>query len=909
MGRSSSADKSSLRRIYLRALGALIASFTVLLSVALINNFHARRAISQITLLEQQILFPLGRAVEDTYSALMELKQQTLRLEASSIVADYFNSELSNAKANLDVAMNSIASLSGSVELLVPISETIQLVEEFEEVGSAAISARKLSLEAKEQLFQELTQVIEKIQEIQTEISQRLLSIKTNAPERTFHFQALNDLTAIRNSLVEIQSCIEHTLSSLEARPQKGSGCMDHMSDIEFLLESAAAALPEKESELKAVEAPLARIERLRGQLEQFVADTKDKASAAASLADELSLNLELCRQSVSTINDQINRRTNSTLKNLFFILLGAVLLYVLVAFTSMRWLKRQLIDPLVSLSMSVKDVGRGNARLKMPQTSIRELDLLGSQLRLMSNRLRLREKKIKEARRQWEAIFKAIGGPAFILDEDLRIQECNNIFLKVTGYGQLADVKGRKCMEVVCNRPPVECDCPLYTTDLDEFNEPIGFENRIGDTPYYFTASPCHDAEGRLEKIVIIGADLSGIRALEHKLQRAQKMEALGTLAGGVAHDLNNILTGIVTYPDMLLMQLPKDSPLAKPLQVIKTAGERAAAVVQDLLTLARRTMDVKDVVNLNEIITEYLASPEASRLRSENPALIIETDLDPNLMNVEGSPVHLIKMIMNLVTNSAEAISGAGRIRLTTRNIFLDRPISGYDNVEKGEYVKLTVEDDGSGISPEDLPHIFEPFYSKKAMGMSGSGLGMAVVWGTVKDHKGYIDVTSAPGKGTRFDIYLPVSRRRLEAPAEESDLSELAGDESILVVDDVAQQRQIASDILGRLGYQVTVAAGGEEAVALCQKRCFDLVVLDMIMEPGMDGLDTYQAILESCPGQRAILTSGYSETERVRRALELGVYTYLRKPFTLKQLAAAVRACLDTRKAPPSYVSTS
>ncbi len=890
-------DRSSLREIYLKGLGVLIASFAILLSIAVINNLQARRAVSQVTQLEQKILFPLGRALEDIYGALMELKEQTVQMKPAAVASDYFNSELTNAKANLNVAMQTLSEISDNMELLVPITETRQLVERFESIGTAAIAVRKESLALKERLFKKLSETIKQIQAIQDDISQQLLSIKTNAPERIFLFQALNDLTAIKNSLVELQSCMEHYISTLTVQEKGENRCSEHMDDIEFLIQSAMAALPEKNSQLKALETPLIKIDQMRKRLMEAVSSTYLKAAKAAAMADELALNLELCRQSVGTINEQINGEANSTLRNFFLLLLGSILAYMFLAFFSLKWIKSQVVDPLIQLSHSVTGVGRGEKRFEVPESSVKELHILGRQLKIMSARLMMRERKIKEARRQWEAIFKAIGGPAFILDRELRIQECNHRFLEITQKRKIEDVMGRHCYEVVCQNRPEECNCALIGLDLDKFQSPIGFERMVDGVPYFFTASPSHDAEGELDKIILIGADLSEIKALELKLQRAQKMEALGTLAGGVAHDLNNILTGIVTYPDMLLMQLPEDSPLRRPLSVIKSSGERASAVVQDLLTLARRTMDIKNVVNINDIIKEYVDSPEAKRLLAINPALSIETDLAPDLMNVEGSPVHLMKMIMNLVTNAAEAIVANGTIRISTQNIFLDRPISGYDTVEKGEYIRITIEDNGSGISPDDLPHIFEPFYSKKAMGMSGSGLGMAVVWGTVKDHKGYIDVKSWPDKGTRFDIYLPVSHRRAKDVPEDEDLTELKGSESILVVDDIEQQRQVASDILGRLGYRVEVAKSGEEAVELCKKRCFDLVILDMIMDPGMDGLETYQRIIEVCPGQKALITSGYSETDRMRKALRLGVSIYLRKPYSLKQLATAVRRCLD------------
>ena len=321
--------------------------------------------------------------------------------------------------------------------------------------------------------------------------------------------------------------------------------------------------------------------------------------------------------------------------------------------------------------------------------------------------------------------------------------------------------------------------------------------------------------------------------------------MEAIGTLAGGVAHDLNNILSGIVSYPELLLMHLPEDSLLRKPISTIKKSGEKAASIVNDLLTLARRGVVVTEVVNLNDVVSEYLRSPEYEKLKSYHPAYRVETNFEKDLLNILGSPVHLSKTVMNLVSNAAEAMPEEGEIFISTENRYLDSPLKAYDNIKEGDYVVLTVSDTGEGISSQDLKRIFEPFYTKKVMGRSGTGLGMAVVWGTVKDHKGYIDIETTEGKGTTFTLYFPVTRKK---PAEDESIlsiEEYKGKgESVLVVDDVEEQRTIASDLLKELGYSVTTVSSGEEAVDYMKNHSPDLLILDMIMDPGIDGLGDLQ-----------------------------------------------------------------
>ncbi len=381
----------------------------------------------------------------------------------------------------------------------------------------------------------------------------------------------------------------------------------------------------------------------------------------------------------------------------------------------------------------------------------------------------------------------------------------------------------------------------------------------------------------------------------LVEQLNRSKKMEALGLLAGGVAHDLNNVLSGIVSYPDLLLESLPKGSSLQRPLITIRDSGQKAAAIVQDLLTLARRGVVTYDVVNLNKIISEYLSAPEHERLLAQYPKTKVETHLDPSLLNTRGSVVHLRKSLWNLVSNAFEAQPEGGKIIIATRNCYFEETVVRYEIILPGEYVVLSVEDYGTGIASEDLKRIFEPFYTRKIMGRhSGTGLGMAIVWGTLRDHHGFIDVKSEKGKGSLFELYFPVTREQPVLEMAEVSLDTLMGSgEHILVIDDIPEQRQIAENLLTRLGYSVTVVESGELAIEYVKEHKVDLLLLDMIMDPGMDGLDTYRRIVEMHPGQRALITSGFTETDRVKKAQMLGAGQYLRKPFTFRGLGLAVR----------------
>jgi PAS domain S-box-containing protein len=388
------------------------------------------------------------------------------------------------------------------------------------------------------------------------------------------------------------------------------------------------------------------------------------------------------------------------------------------------------------------------------------------------------------------------------------------------------------------------------------------------------------------------------GRQSLEERLHRAEKMEALGLLAGGVAHDLNNVLGIVVGYAELLLINADESSSIRPQLVNIMNGGLKAAAIVDDLLTLARRGVSGREVLNLNKIIADCQHSPEFANLSSHHPYVKIKTELDPDLLNISCSSVHLGKSLFNLVSNASEAMTKGSCVTIRTTNQYLDKPIQGYDQIREGEYAVLSVSDTGEGISADNLKRIFEPFYTKKVMGRSGTGLGLAVVWGTVKDHHGYINVHSEEGKGSIFTLYFPVTREEIAADAVAIEISEYMGSgESILVVDDVKEQRDLAAGMLRKLNYNVASVSSGEEALLYLREHTVDLMLLDMIMDPGMDGLDTYRSILEIHPPQKAIIVSGFSESERVLAARDLGAGAYVRKPYIIEKMGLAVRKELE------------
>lgn len=387
----------------------------------------------------------------------------------------------------------------------------------------------------------------------------------------------------------------------------------------------------------------------------------------------------------------------------------------------------------------------------------------------------------------------------------------------------------------------------------------------------------------------------------IQEKLIRAKKMEAMGTLASGVAHDLNNILTGMVGIPDLVLMNLPQDSPVRNELLTIKKSGLRAAAVVQDLLNLARKNIVQNKPMELRAVLREYLSSPEHKEILRHHPQVCLHTEIPEREFPILGSRIHVIKTLMNLVSNAAEAMPQGGRISISLAMEPIDPAEKGFGEFAQGEHAVLRVGDLGEGIPPEILEHVFEPFYTTKTMGRSGSGLGLAVVRETMKDHKGHIHVQSVAGQGTTFALYFPAISGDSLKKAEGTSNDHYRGDgEQILIVDDLESQRQLLQSILTRLGYRAQSLPSGEAAIEYLKTHAADLLILDMIMSPGMDGLATYQEIIRFRPEQKAIMVSGYSEAARASELQSLGVCGYVRKPYTVKQIGRAVRMELDRRR---------
>jgi PAS domain S-box-containing protein len=563
---------------------------------------------------------------------------------------------------------------------------------------------------------------------------------------------------------------------------------------------------------------------------------------------------------------------------------------------------RKIVFDPLIELAHASSLLAKGDLLAEVKVETTGEVKTLVDSFNEMVKNLQ----KVTVSKDYVDNIIRSMINTLMVVSPDGKITRVNNATCKLLGYEEeeligrpVETIFGGESSRKVSLMKTILADG--HVVNIEEL-----YRAKNGrEVPVLLSASVIHDNINLIRGIVYAAQDITDRkqaeeerRSLEERLNRAEKMEALGTLAGGVAHDLNNVLGVVIGYSELLLNSVDESSSIRPRLMNIMKGGERAAAIVQDLLTLARRGVSGREVLNLNKIITDCQQSPEFEKLSSYHSSVQIKTDIESDLLNISGSSVHLGKTLFNLVSNASESMTKGGILTIKTVNQYLDKPIQGYDEVREGDYVVLSVSDTGEGIPAADLKRIFEPFYTKKVMGRSGTGLGLAVVWGTVNDHDGYINVQSEEGKGSIFTLYFPGTRDEISAEAVAIVISEYTGSgESILIVDDVNEQRDLAAEMLRKLNYNVTSVSSGEEAVAYLKEHHVDLMVLDMIMDPGMDGLDTYRSILEIHPKQKAIIVSGFSESDRVKAAQKLGAGTYVRKPYVIEKLGLAVRKELD------------
>jgi len=518
-------------------------------------------------------------------------------------------------------------------------------------------------------------------------------------------------------------------------------------------------------------------------------------------------------------------------------------------------------------------------------------------------NRARAEQARAQEQLRQSEARYRTlvdgVRDVIFALAPDGTIASLNPAFETITGFPR-DEWLGRPFEQLVHSD-----DLPLALELLSGVarGEPrpvnqFRIRTRKGDYRMgEFAATPQY-REGQLASILGIGRDVTERLSLEQQLRQAQKMEAVGRLAGGVAHDFNNILTAITGYADLLLEDLGTTDRRRDDIAEIRKAAERAAGLTRQLLAFSRQQVMQVRVLDLNDVVAD--TQNMLGRLLGEDIALV--TRLDPALGAVKADPGQLEQVIMNLAVNARDAMPGGGKLTIETANAELDDTyVREHFPARPGSYVMLAVSDTGTGMSDEVQSHLFEPFFTTKEKG-KGTGLGLATVYGIVKQSGGYIWVYTEPGHGTTFKIYLP---RVAGAPAQRASGPKAspvgAGTETVLLAEDEAAVRAVARHALERQGYTVLEASSGEAALDLAERHSgrIHLLLTDVIM-PGMNGRALALRLSELRPDLRVVYMSGYTEEAITRHGvLEPGL-TYVQKPFTPEGLARKVREVLDRQE---------
>ncbi len=409
----------------------------------------------------------------------------------------------------------------------------------------------------------------------------------------------------------------------------------------------------------------------------------------------------------------------------------------------------------------------------------------------------------------------------------------------------------------------------------------------------------PIRDKDGNLLEILSFGVDMTQVHELEDALLQAKKLEAIGTLAGGIAHDFNNILGGMMGYFSLLKQQHAPGDPHYAVLEKIEAAGAQAAELVKQLLAFSRKGKFELKPIELNKIISDVLLLLK----RSIPKKIEIRTNLQENLPFVEGDPSQLNQVVMNLCLNAIQAMPDGGRLEIETFTASSDSlSPTVLENPAVENYVTVTVSDTGIGMDEKVCEHIFEPFFTTKEVGR-GTGLGLATVYGIIRNHEGEIMVESEIGKGTTFKFYLPVKTTpaisrgtSVSGPSEKV----VGGEGKILIVDDEAMFREMLRDVLEFLGYEILIARDGREGVEVYKGRQeeIDLVILDMNM-PMMDGQEMFREIKKINPKVKALLSTGFALDDKVQALMEEGVMGFIQKPFKIDDISRAVKALMGER----------
>jgi PAS domain S-box-containing protein len=511
-------------------------------------------------------------------------------------------------------------------------------------------------------------------------------------------------------------------------------------------------------------------------------------------------------------------------------------------------------------------------------------------------------DRRLRESERRLAIMLNSIGDAVISTNDRGAVTFLNPVAVTLTGWNP-QEAAGRDITEVFHIRSretndPIESPVRRALAEKRIVELPSntklvardGKEISIDDS-----AAPTIDDAGAVTGAVLVFRDISERQQLEEQLRQSQKMEAIGRLAGGLAHDFNNMMTAVIGQSDMLLRQIDPDHPFHEKIGEIKRAGERAAALTAQLLAFSRKQVLQPEVLEINRLVQEL--EEMLRRLIGEDIDLVIR--LDETTGKVKADPNQLQQVILNLVVNARDAMPEGGRLVIETSNAFLDEAYANrHAEVTPGAYVKLAISDTGHGIAPEVQAHIFEPFFTTKPQG-AGTGLGLSMVYGIVKQSGGHIWVYSEPGFGTTFKIYLPRTDEVAEVVPLRAEWPELPrGTETVLLVEDEELVRDLVRELLEVCGYRVLEAADGEAAIELFEREQLqvDLLITDLVM-PRIGGRQLAERLRALRPEIKILYMSGYTDDIIIHRGVMSESAAFIQKPFTLDDLARRVREILD------------
>jgi len=509
-------------------------------------------------------------------------------------------------------------------------------------------------------------------------------------------------------------------------------------------------------------------------------------------------------------------------------------------------------------------------------------------------------EEALRASQQIIEEIINAIPVRVFWKDKNLVYLGCNAVFARDAGFADPKDIIGKDDYQMGWrdqaekyrgdDRQVIESGCPkLFIEEPQTTPE--------GNTITLLSSKlPLRNSKGEISGILGTYMDITERKRLEAQLSQSQKMETVGKLAGGIAHEFNSILTAIIGQSELLLGDLPAGSPLAKNATEISKAAGRAATLTRQLLAYGRKQFLQPEALDLNRVI----ASMEAMFHHLMGVDVVTQIVTAAGLKAVRADAGQIEQVIMNMALNARDAMPNGGKLTLETANVSFGQESVGRDaELKPGDYVMLAITDTGAGMSAEVRAHVFEPFFTTKGVGQ-GTGLGLSTCYGIIKQSGGHISVYSEPARGTTFKIYLPQVEQQTKIPIQRFDSSDLPrGTETILLVEDDPALREMAATLLRRLGYTVLAADNGLEALRLTHQKStgyIDLLFTDVVM-PQMSGKELSDRIHALHPNTKILFTSAYTESAIVHQgALNPGV-EILQKPFTPSALAHKVREVLD------------